>query len=84
MEKVYVYKEHHDEDAYGEEIIEVYAQEKDAKARLKERVEEEYNLSFAEIRKEIAGEDDTVSDTYVSIHDGDGTVFWIVEEKEIF
>lgn len=83
MKKVYVYKEYCDKDAYGEEIIKVYARKEKAKTRLKERVECEYNLSFAEIQKEIAEEDDTVSDTYVSIHNGDGTTFWIVEEKEI-
>lgn len=77
--KVYVYKEYNDRYAYGEEVVEVYANEKDAKARLKGSVEEYFDTSWENVEaKAEMTEDDTFSDTYVSYNAGSETVFWCV------
>lgn len=83
--KVYLYKEYFDEDAYGEEIVEVYAKKDEAIQRLRERVEEKYGVPFSEIPEALGlAMDDTFQDDYVSIGNGDGAVsFWFVEEKEV-
>lgn len=81
---VYVYKQFHDDYAYGEEIIELYEDKADAEAALKKDVEEGYGVPWDDIPDEIGlEEDDTLKPDYVSIGDGDGCAFWIIEEKEI-
>ncbi len=83
--KVYIYKNHNDANAYGEEIIRVFTNKVEAEAALKADVEKGYGLKWDEIPKEIGiDESDTFKKDYVSINSGDGdTSFWIVEEKEV-
>lgn len=84
-QKYYLYKEHCDKNAYGEEITELFADKEDAKSFLKERIEEAYDVSWDEIPDELGlEEDDTFTPEYVSINNGDGTVsYWVIEEKEL-
>lgn len=83
-EKIYVYKEYCDDNAYGEEIIELYQNRAKAEKRLKDRIEETYGLSWDDIPDEYDfDENDTFKPDYVSICHGDCTSFWIVEEKEV-
>lgn len=82
--KVYVYKEYNDDNAYGEELIEVYQSKDKAVARLRERVESAYKLPWDEIPREYGFDDrDTFEEDYVSIDDGQSCSFWIVEEKHV-
>lgn len=78
---MWLYKEYCDENAYGEEIVELYEKREDAIARLKERIAD-YDVPFEQIPKELGlTEDDTFQEDYVSIRNNDGsTSFWIVEE----
>jgi len=83
---VYIYKEYNDSEAYGEEIVKVFSTQGDAMKTLKKRVEEHYGIPFNEIpsnRDIFNKEEDSFSDTYVSITDGSGSCFWVVEEKPI-
>ncbi len=84
-DKLYLYKEYCDEEAYGEELTELYASRTAAVARLKERVEQAYGMPFVEIPLGIELDDrDTFTEDYVSIDNGDGAVsFWVVEGKEV-
>ncbi len=81
--KVYVYKEYNDDLAYGEELVKVFTTEKQAKKFLKKRILECERCSFAELKSE-ASENDTVTEDYVSIETGDGSVsYYIIEESEV-
>lgn len=83
---VYIYKEYNDGDAYGEELVQVFSTKRDAMTTLKKSVEEHYGVQFAEIPNngDIFNKDeDSFSDTYVSINEGDGVCFWVIEEKPI-
>ncbi|AOZ97898.1 hypothetical protein [Butyrivibrio hungatei] len=82
--KVYIYKQFCDGNAYGEEIIDVYANKDDAMKALKEDVESNYDAKWEDIPEKVElGEDDTFEKDYVSISNGDNTSFWFIEEKEI-
>ena len=83
--KIYVYKEHCDENPYGEEIVELYEEKSDAVNRLKERVSAAYGVPFESVPETIGlDENDTFREDYVSINNGDGaTSFWVVEEKSV-
>ena len=83
---VYVYKEFCDENAYGEEVIEIYRNKEAAVKRLRERVANAYgNIPFDDIPDAIGlDEGDTFTDEYVSIDNGDGAVsFWVIEQKQV-
>lgn len=83
---VYIYKEYNDRQAYGEELIQVFSTQKDATDTLKKSVEEHYGILFKEIPSNaniFNKEEDSFSDTYVSINEGNGVCFWAVEEKPI-
>ena len=82
--KVYVYKQYCDEYAYGEEIIEVYADKSTAEEQLRKDVENAFNMSWDSIPQAIGiDDDDTFTKDYVSISYGDSCQFWIIEEKEV-
>ena len=83
--KIYLYKSYCDEYAYGEEIVEAYANKEDALKRLKKDVEENFGVSWNDIPSEIGlREGDTFETSYVSIYLGGGvTSFWSVEELEV-
>ena len=82
--KVYVYKQYNDDYAYGEEVIEVYANKTDAEKALRKDVEDYYEVSWDEVpNAALVNDDDTFKTDYVSIYDGDKCLFWIIEEKEV-
>lgn len=82
--KVYVYKEHNDDNAYGEELIFVYASREDALARLAERFEASTGMTMKEYNAEHPKDDpNTVDPDYVCYDTGDGTLFLVVEEQTI-
>lgn len=83
--KVYVYKEFCDSEAYGEEIIKVYASKEDALKKLRNRVEEYCECPFEDIPTKFDLDDDdlTLREDYVSMYVGKGYAFWIVEEKTV-
>ena len=92
MSKVYVYKEYCDDDAYGEEIIEVYADKEKARSQLLERMAGAFyydgplskaNLSQFLASEGILGEDDDFTSDYASISCGKGVCYWVIEEKEV-
>ena len=92
MSKVYVYKEYCDGYAYGEEVVEVYADREKARSQLLERVAgafcydgplSEADLSQFLAGEEFLGEDDSFTSDYVSISCGKGVCYWIVEEKDL-
>ena len=83
---VYVYKEYNDDDAYGEEVIKVFAKRTAAVAELKKNVEEHFGMPFDTIpdNPDIFDKmDDSFSEDYVSINSGRGVMFWIVEQKPL-
>lgn len=83
---VYVYKEFCDENAYGEEMIEIHRSKEAAVKRLRERVSNAYgNIPFDDIPNAIGlDENDTFTDEYVSIGNGDGAVsFWVIEQTQV-
>ena len=83
-EIVYAYKQYCDGYAYGEELIKLYHKKEAAKGQLKKDVEEFYNCSFEDVHKKAeVTEDDTVRPDYVSIEDGEGVHFWVIEALEI-
>ncbi len=89
--KVCVYKEYNDSQAYGEEFIKVFAEREDALKFLKERVEKyelEGKCTFEEFKRNghpvyHHNPDDTIEDDYVSIDNGNGVTFYIVEYHEV-
>ena len=83
--KIYVYKEYNDEDAYGEELIELYEDRKDALDRLRKGVEQAYRMPWWKIPSKLGlGNNDTFTEDYVAIGYPDGpTSYYIVEEKRI-
>ena len=84
MNIVYLYKEYTDDLSYGEEIIEVYETEDDAKARLKDRIETGYGVPFEDFPKKVCmKEGDIFSDTYVSVSGVYSTSFWEVFPAEV-
>ena len=82
---IFVYKEYNDEDAYGEELIELYEDRKDALDRLRKGVEQAYRTPWGKIPSEFGlGDNDTFTEDYVAIgHPGGPTSYFIVEEKRI-
>ncbi len=83
---VFVYKEYNDEDAYGEEIIKVFANRGDALDHLKMKVEEHFGVSFHTIpdNTEIFNKlNDSFAEDYVSIDVGNSVIFWVVEEQPV-
>ena len=94
--KVYVYKEYCDAYAYGEECIQVYADRDKARNFLLESVAKHYDYDEAKFGKltisnlcdyleteGIIGEEDSISDDYISIYNGNGVCYWIVEDIEV-
>lgn len=82
--KVHVYKEYYDNYAYGEEIIRVFEDRDEAEKYLKKRVEQNFETEWENV-PQVAGIDlheDTFEKDYVSICDGNGTAFWIIESYE--
>ena len=75
--KVFVYKEYCDRDAYGEELVEVYADQKTAEERLKRRVEGHFKKKWEKI-PELFTEDDILLPDHVTFCDGDAMAFWTV------
>lgn len=82
MEKqvVYVYHEYDDEEAYGTQEIVVFAKESDGLRYLRERVKQYTHKSWEQVVQE-AEEDDTVTEDYVSLYDGNKSVFFSLDEK---
>ena len=78
---VYLYKQYYDRYAYGEEYIEVFFNEEDALKKLKQDVESFTNKKWEDI--EIDEETDTLEPDYVAFDDGNGTNYFMIEEKEV-
>ncbi len=84
MNKVYVYIEYCDSDAFGERIVEVFSSKKKATDYLRYRMETTYGFPWEELPEQLGvTEDDTFTPEYVSICNGDETRFWIVEEQTV-
>lgn len=81
--KVFVYKEYNDDNAYGEELIELYPSREAAESRLKERIVFCCDRTLEDLRHDPDYEDENLEDDHVSFDDGKGTAFFIVEEKEV-
>lgn len=80
-EIVYVYREGDDDNSYGEEMVEIFSKEKDAKNLLKDRVEKVFGLPFDECETVVMTGDpmNAFSDTFVN----EGTSYWIVEARPV-
>lgn len=86
--KVFVYKEYDDTEAYGEEIIKVFATLPLAEEHFKQRVSWFFRDPFEEvINKSRNDEDATVYKPgelpYLSVYNGWETFYFIVEEHEV-
>lgn len=87
-QKVFVYKQYNDEYAYGEEVIQVFPNKADAMAELRKDVEAYYGVPWKYVPFKVSKDwdEDAVSSfepDYVVIGPrGDGTLHWIIEEKE--
>lgn len=80
----YVYKEHNDSYAYGEEVVEIYKTEMLAQERLKKSVEDRFGVPFDEVPKAAGFTDsDTFKKDYVSFYNGNATEFWIVTRQPV-
>ena len=78
--RLYVYKEYCDEDAYGEEIIELYEDREDAIRHLREQVEAFFDCDFEDVSYM---DEDTVQPDYVSISNGDCCHFFMVKDHAV-
>lgn len=82
--KVFVYKEYNDGEAYGEELIAVFSAKAKAETYLRERVMKIYHCSLDELKESFSQQsDDTVENDYVSIASPKGTSFFLIEEREV-
>lgn len=81
---VYVYHEHYDSNAYGEQLIRVFQSEEAGKRFLRGRVERVYGMTWDAVADNLIDDrDDTFEDNYVSISDGNGCAFFILDCKEV-
>ncbi len=86
--RMYLYKEHNDGDAYGNEIVLVFNSKNDAINHLKKQVRKNYSIpddvTFEEIPEKCIelDDDDTFTDEYVSIYGPKGISFYVVEEAK--
>ena len=80
---VFVYHEYDDSQAYGTQILKVFADAKTGIACLRNHVENHFGKSWNEIATTI-NDDDTFTETYVSINTGNGCVFFILEYQNIY
>lgn len=79
---MFVYTEYNDELPYGEEIIELFDERKDAEAHLREQVESFFGIPFEQI-VEMESEQDEFSADYCRHSTSDGDLYWVVHEKHI-
>ena len=80
---VFVYHEYDDSQAYGTQILKVFEDAKTGIACLHNRVENHFGKSWNEIATTI-NDDDTFTETYVSINTGNGCVFFILDYQNIY
>ena len=82
---VYVYHEYNDEEAYGEQIINVFDNPESGLKFLRERVEKAYEMTLEELKTwDLLDPDDTVKEDYVSIrNDGGDISFFILDQKVV-
>lgn len=87
-QRVYVYKQYNDEYAYGEEDIQVFTDKKTAMDSLRQDVEGYFDIPWKYVLFKISkdwGEDAVSSfepDNVVIGPRGDGTLYWVIEEKK--
>lgn len=81
-EIVYVYHEYTDDQAYGEQFIQVFRDRLAGQAYLKRRVEEVRESAWEAVAAN-AGPEDTVEPDYVSIKSGDANQFFVLEEQPV-
>ncbi len=82
--KVYVYKEHNDGNAYGEEFIQIFEDLEDAKRFLKKNVEAYFNLEWDKIPETVNFvEDESFEEDYVAIEDSLGFAFFVIEPLDV-
>lgn len=85
-QKVYVYHEYKDSEAYGTQTIMVFHERNDGLAHLRKCVEEQFGMSLEDLQASVDEDEeslDTVEEDYVSIDDGSGCSFFILEEATI-
>lgn len=84
---VYVYHEHFEGNAYGEQIIRVFQSEETGRKFLRERVEKVYATTWEDFLSEgtLCGDvGNAVTDDYVCIKYGDGNcAFFVLDSKEV-
>lgn len=84
MSKVFICKEFNDANAYGEELIFVYAKRQDALDHLAKRFKVCFGMTLDEYKASHHSDTDVVTTDYVSIDTGDdGVVYFVVDEKNI-
>ena len=79
---VYVYHEYTDDQAYGTQIIKVFADQELGREYLKNRVEADFGKTWNEIPADLYP-DDAFEKDYVSINKGGTYSFYILEPQEI-
>ena len=79
---VYVYHEYTDDQAYGTQIIKIFADKELGLKHLKNRVETDFRKTWNEIPANLYP-DDTFEEDYVSINKGDAYSFYILEPQTI-
>lgn len=83
---VWLYHEHNDASAYGEQILEPYASEEKGLQRLRERVETVYGVPFEELANLDEFKDDPdamIGPNYVSVMGCKGCSFFVLEKKTV-
>ena len=86
MTSNFVYREHNDADAYGDETLELYEERADAIAHLKSRVETKLGMPWEKAQGWILDRDplNSCDEDYVSIGDfPDGVQYFIVTEEKV-
>lgn len=83
---MYVYKEFSDDKPYGEEIEELYKDRKDARARLRQRVESHFGVPWDMVCE--AGyftKDDNLTPDYVAFYDmgREATLHWLIKDLAV-
>ena len=79
---MFVYKEYKDDQPYGEEIEELYKNRKDARTRLRQRVENHFGVPWDMVRESVGfTKDDIFTADYVTCYDEGrkSTLHWLIK-----
>ena len=82
MSTIYVYHEYNDSQAYGTQELKVFTDPAKGQEYLKSHVERDFKMPWDEIEVTLCS-DDTFEPDYVSVDNGNGCCFYILEKQEI-